>query len=210
VDESKMQRVVGPGLACTTYKSKIIIEDVSHQTVFEGVLATIITGVVGGLLLGYLIEHIGFYLFSFFVCLLVPIVIALMGKRKVIIHASKKKVRRYTRLYLCMGDTQTIPLEAVQNAALRTKMHENGTTLSRVVLELDSGEDFEITLFLDSFGHDLKSGMVDKINAFIEALRRGTDIEQDENTEGEKEEGPEKEEEKKVDGREKEKEVMDV
>ena len=70
--------------------------------VFEGVLATIITGVVGGLLLGYLIEHIGFYLFSFFIFLLAPIVIALMGTRKVIIHGAKKKVRRYTRLYLCM------------------------------------------------------------------------------------------------------------
>jgi len=78
--------------------------------VFEGVLATIITGVVGGLLLGYLIEHIGFYLFSFFIFLLAPIVIALMGTRKVIIHGAKKKVRRYTRLYLCMVPSPSLNL----------------------------------------------------------------------------------------------------
>ena len=40
------------------------------------------------------------------------------------------------------------------------------------MLELDSGEDFEVTLFLDSFGHDLKSGMVDRVNTFLDNLRR--------------------------------------
>eukprot|EP01087_Luapelamoeba_hula_P009902 TRINITY_DN2592_c0_g1_i1.p1 TRINITY_DN2592_c0_g1~~TRINITY_DN2592_c0_g1_i1.p1 ORF type:complete len:507 (+),score=119.75 TRINITY_DN2592_c0_g1_i1:27-1547(+) len=175
-EEEERFRIFGEGVVCTVVgRTKMIIIDKSHQTFFYGFLAALICATAGGLLLGVILSHIGPIIAGLLVLLVIPVVIALMGHCKTIIHRTKGKIRRTTNRYLVRDTVQTCYLSQVLRAELQTKI-ANNNRLSKVVLVLDDDSTLDCTMFFDTHNIEWKEQVVSRVNAFLSARARSEPV----------------------------------
>jgi hypothetical protein len=163
----------GPGIALRTRGFQLVVEDVSHWNVFLGVLATLIGVSSVAVLLAIILDHqIGLYLFALCMASLIPIVVVLMAKRKLIIDLLRKKIKRTTNRRLFWQESKVIPVLSADRAEKRIVKSVTGKLMSKVVLVLDNSEDFDVTMFADMMNLEFKDTIVEKINYYLQVAKK--------------------------------------
>eukprot|EP00005_Dracoamoeba_jomungandri_P011556 CAMPEP_0174264254 /NCGR_PEP_ID=MMETSP0439-20130205/21869_1 /TAXON_ID=0 /ORGANISM="Stereomyxa ramosa, Strain Chinc5" /LENGTH=281 /DNA_ID=CAMNT_0015350047 /DNA_START=1 /DNA_END=846 /DNA_ORIENTATION=+ len=186
VDERETYRIKGEGVLAKRTKLQFTVFDQGHDQAMRSVLFVNLGIIVGCVILGASLQMMSFLFVAFLLLFLFPPIFYLTGSRKLVIDKKRKAVQQTTIKYFLLKRIVTHDLHTVICSSVQFKPNRLNERVNKVVLELTSGENLDVTMYYDPLNDDVKHTISQRINEFLreanDALWEdvGSDVDQEE------------------------------